>query len=87
MWGHFGMMEDHVHHLHLGFYKGDIFTEKPDIQRDVTPILEELRKLRPDIITLAFDPEGNGPDTHYKVLQTIAEAIRLWSQELTLLLQ
>lgn len=81
VWGHFGMMEDHVHHLHLGFYKGDIFTEKPDIQRDVTPILEELRKLRPDIITLAFDPEGNGPDTHYKVLQTIAEAIRLWSQE------
>ena len=26
---------------------------------------------------MAFDPEGTGPDTHYKVLQVIAEALRL----------
>ena len=45
------------------------------------PILEELRAIKPDIISLAFDPEGSGPDTHYKVLQAIADAIRLWGQE------
>ena len=33
------------------------------------------------IISLALDPEGSGPDTHYKVLQVIAEAIRLWAKE------
>ncbi|MBQ9508610.1 MAG: 6-phosphogluconolactonase [Bacteroidales bacterium] len=81
VWGHFGMMEDHVHHLRLGFYKGDMFTEKPDLQRDVLPILQELRTIKPDIISLAFDPEGSGPDTHYKVLQTLAEAIKEWGKE------
>ena len=28
-----------------------------------------------------MDPEGSGPDTHYKVHQTIAQAVRLWSKE------
>ena len=81
VWGHFGMMQDRVHHLRLGFYKGDIFTENPNRTRDVMPILEELRAIKPDVITLAFDPEGSGPDTHYKVLQAIADAVRLWRDE------
>ncbi len=81
VWAHFGMTEDRVHHLRLGFYKGDIFTENPNRERDVMPILEELRTIKPDIISLAFDPEGSGPDTHYKVLQAIADAIRLWRKE------
>jgi glucosamine-6-phosphate deaminase len=75
------MMEERVHHLRLGFYKGDIFTENPNRERDVMPILNELRAIKPDIVTLAFDPEGSGPDTHYKVLQAIADAIRLWRKE------
>lgn len=81
VWGHFGFMEDRVHHLRLGFYTGDLVTESPDRNRDVMPILEELRTIKPDIITLAFDPEGSGPDTHYKVLQAIADAVRLWREE------
>ena len=81
VWAHFGMMEERVHHLRLGFYKGDIFTENPNRERDVMPILNELRTIKPDIVTLAFDPEGSGPDTHYKVLQAIADAIRLWRKE------
>lgn len=81
VWAHFGYKVKNVHHLRLGFYTGDIFTEQPDRERDVTPILEHLRQLNPTVISLAFDPEGSGPDTHYKVLQTIAEAIRLWGKE------
>jgi len=81
VWAHFGMTEERVHHLRLGFYKGDIFTENPNRERDVMPILNELRTIKPDIISLAFDPEGSGPDTHYKVLQAVADAIRLWSKE------
>lgn len=81
VWACFGMTSDNVHHLRLGFYTGDIFTEKPNRQRDVEPVLEQLRKIRPTVVSLAFDPEGSGPDTHYKVLQTIAEALREWSKE------
>ncbi|MCF8226536.1 MAG: hypothetical protein K9J30_11725 [Bacteroidales bacterium] len=81
VWAHFGYKVNNVHHLRLGFYTGDIFTEQPTFARDVTPILDQLKEYNPTVISLAFDPEGSGPDTHYKVLQTIAEAIRIWSQE------
>ena len=78
VWGHYGTPIKNVHHLRLGFYKGDIFTEDPTIDRDVQPILEYLEKIRPTVVTLALDPEASGPDTHYKVMQAIAEAIRLY---------
>jgi len=81
VWAHFGVQVKNLHHLRLGFYTGDIFTEQPERSRDVIPILEMLRKLKPTVISLALDPEGSGPDTHYKVLQAIAEAVRLWGKE------
>lgn len=81
VWAHFGVQVKNVHHLRLGFYTGDIFTEQPDKERDVQPILKMLKELRPTVISLALDPEGSGPDTHYKVLQAIAAAIREWQKE------
>lgn len=81
VWAHFGIQVANVHHLRLGFYTGDVFTEQPNRERDVKPILDELRKIKPTVVSLAFDPEGSGPDTHYKVLQAIADALRLWSKE------
>ena len=81
VWAYFGIETKNVHHLRLGFYTGDIFTEQPKRDRDVQPILEKLREIRPTVVSLAFDPEGSGPDTHYKVLQVIAEALRMWSKE------
>ena len=81
VWAHFGVQVKNIHHLRLGFYTGDIFTEQPEKNRDVIPVLEQLRKLKPTVISLALDPEGSGPDTHYKVLQAIAEAVRLWGEE------
>ena len=81
VWSYFGVQVKNMHHLRLGFYTGDIFTEQPERSRDVQPVLEMLRKIQPTIISLAMDPEGSGPDTHYKVLQTIAEALRIWSKE------
>lgn len=81
VWAYFGIQTKNVHHLRLGFYTGDIFTEQPNRQRDVEPLLEKLREIKPTVISLAFDPEGSGPDTHYKVLQVIADAVRLWSKE------
>ncbi|MGQ1784547.1 glucosamine-6-phosphate isomerase [Saccharicrinis sp. GN24d3] len=81
VWAHSGVQVKNVRHLRLGFYTGDIFTEQPNRERDVLPILEEFRKEKPTVISLALDPEGSGPDTHYKVLQAIADAVRLWSKE------
>ena len=81
VWAHFGLPVKNVHHLRLGFYQGDIFTEQPDDKRDVLPILEEFRKFKPTVISLAMDPEGSGPDTHYKVLKAIAAAVKEWKNE------
>jgi glucosamine-6-phosphate deaminase len=53
----------------------------PNFSRDVFPILNQLRELKPTVITVAIDSEGLGPNTHYKVMQSIAEAIRLWNEE------
>ena len=81
VWACFGIQTKNVNHLRLGFYTGDVFTEQPKLDRDVEPILEELKRIKPTVVSLAFDPEGSGPDTHYKVLQVIAEALRTWSKE------
>ncbi len=81
VWAHFGVQVKNIRHLRLGFYTGDIFTEEPEKSRDVEPILGLLRSLNPTVLSLAFDPEGSGPDTHYKVLQAIAEALRIRAGE------
>lgn len=81
VWAHFGVQVKNVHHLRLGFYTGDIFTEQPDKKRDVEPIVNLFRQVNPTKISLTLDPEGSGPDTHYKVLQATAEAVRQWAEE------
>ena len=81
IWAHYGVPVKNVHHLRLGFYKGDVFTEQPDRSRDIPPILDAFREVNPTVISLAFDPEGSGPDTHYKVLQAIAAAVTEWGKE------
>ncbi|MBN1478751.1 PIG-L family deacetylase [candidate division KSB1 bacterium] len=78
VWAHFGFNSRSVEHLRLGFYKGDIFTENPEFSRDVRPVRELMERIEPTVVTLAFDPEGSGPDTHYKVMQAIAEAVKAY---------
>ncbi len=81
VWGHYGITTEAVHHLRLGFYQGDIFTEEPTLNRDVLPILRLLEQVQPTVVTLALDPEASGPDTHYKVLQALAEALKLYTHK------
>lgn len=81
VWAFFGFNTSSVSHMRLGFYQGDIFTENPEMDRDVIPILQLLKKIKPSIVTVALDPEGSGPDTHYKVLQATAEALKLYEKE------
>jgi glucosamine-6-phosphate deaminase len=63
------------HHLRMGFYTSDIFAPQPEFERDSAPILSLLLREEPDVVTVALDPEGSGPDTHYKVLQAITAAL------------
>ncbi len=77
VWGYYGWQCQNIRHLRLSFYTGDIFTKEPTMAQDVPPIVAELARLDPDVVTVAFDPEASGPDTHYKVMQALAEAIRV----------
>lgn len=81
VWAYNGVQVSNVHHLHLGFYKDSGVTKGPNMERDVMPILNQFREIQPDIISVVIDPEGSGPDTHYKVLQATAAAIAEWSKE------
>jgi glucosamine-6-phosphate deaminase len=85
VWAYAGTSLSHIHHLRLGLYeeraKAPEPVEGPNYERDVLPILNQLRELKPTVITVAIDSEGLGPNTHYKVMQSIAEAIRLWNEE------
>jgi len=81
VWAHYGIMVKNVHHLRLSFYQGSSSSNQTNFEGDVLPILEDFRKYKPTVISLAMDPQGSGPDTHYKVLQAIAKAVEAWSKE------
>jgi len=81
VWAHYGVKVQNIEHMRLGFYTGDIFTPLPERKRDVEPVLDLMKRINPTVLSVAFDPEGSGPDTHYKVLQAVAEALRQWKKE------
>jgi glucosamine-6-phosphate deaminase len=49
----------------------------PSLEDDALPMANLIRARQPDILTVAFDPEGTGPDTHYKVLTVVAAGLRI----------
>jgi glucosamine-6-phosphate deaminase len=81
LWAYFGIDTSAISALRLGFYKGDIFSEEPEVDRDVIPIFQLIKKVKPNVLSVAFDPEGSGPDTHYKALQAVAEALRMYEKD------
>jgi len=80
LWGYFGWQSANVRHLRLGFYTGDIFSPSPTVERDVPPLLSLLEETAPDLVSTVLDPEASGPDTHYKALQTLSEALRQYAE-------
>ena len=83
VWAYAGTSLGHIHHLRLGLYdQGSQSLSNGSVHdHDVQTILAHLRKLKPTTITVAIDHVGLGPNTHYKVMQSIAEAVRLWNEE------
>lgn len=80
VWAHFGMGADRVSHLHLPFYSDDIFPHYPDFDHDVKPISDLLERIQPTVVSLALDPEGSGPDTHFKCLIALSMALEDYHQ-------
>eukprot|EP00443_Scrippsiella_acuminata_P014913 CAMPEP_0115211776 /NCGR_PEP_ID=MMETSP0270-20121206/22938_1 /TAXON_ID=71861 /ORGANISM="Scrippsiella trochoidea, Strain CCMP3099" /LENGTH=816 /DNA_ID=CAMNT_0002625475 /DNA_START=34 /DNA_END=2485 /DNA_ORIENTATION=+ len=81
VWGYIGWQLPNISHLRLGFYTADIFAPEPTHQRDVMPILKLMRDIKPNVVSVALDPEASGPDTHYKVLQAATAAIEQYADE------
>jgi glucosamine-6-phosphate deaminase len=81
LWAYFGIEASAIRPLRLGFYTGDIFSQEPEINRDILPIYDYIAEVKPDIVTVAFDPEGSGPDTHYKALQAVAGALKMYEEK------
>ncbi len=75
VWAYFGIDMDHVYHLRLPFYSANIFPDYPNEEQDVKPIVRLFDSIKPTIVTLALDPEGSGPDTHFKALIALADAL------------
>ena len=50
------------------------------LEADVLPVVRLLEEVRPDVVSVALDPEASGPDTHYKVLQAVTEALKRYEQ-------
>ncbi|MDD8046867.1 MAG: glucosamine-6-phosphate deaminase [Verrucomicrobiota bacterium] len=80
LWGYFGWTCENVKHLRLGFYTGDLFTKEPSVEDDIMPIVDLIEGVEPDILSVALDPEASGPDTHYKVLQSVARALEVYEE-------
>jgi len=83
VWGYIGWQLPNISHLRLGFYTADIFAPEPTHHRDVLPVLSLMRKVKPNVVSVALDPEASGPDTHYKVLQAATSAIEQYAKEAT----
>jgi glucosamine-6-phosphate deaminase len=79
LWLSHGMQLTDISHERLGFYKGDIFNQDPE-EQDVEDVLKLLLDIEPNRISLALDPEGSGPDTHYKVLLAVSRAVSRYRQ-------
>jgi len=78
VWAHFGLDIRDIYHLQLKFYSDNMFPKDLNFEQDVKPIVDLLMKIKPTTITLALDPEGSGPDTHYKTLLAIRRALQAY---------
>lgn len=65
-----------VSHMRSKFYNDDYFNPMP-LDEDIQAFVDLLNEYKPDIVTVALDPQGTGPDTHFKVMQLVASALNM----------
>lgn len=69
-----GVPLDNLVNLRSKFHSANFF-EQFSKKIDFNPMVKLIEKTNPDIISLALDPEGTGPETHFMTLQMISSAI------------
>jgi hypothetical protein len=47
-----------IHHMRSKFYTDDFFCPMPSLEDDAMPFANLVRARKPELITVAFDPEG-----------------------------
>ncbi len=67
---------DGVRHFDAQFYYDDTAAA---LQQDVCNFVTYLHQVQPDVITVAMDPCGVGPQSHFATLQVIAQALQLYN--------
>lgn len=69
---------NNVRHMHAQCYD-----DPSDVcfARDVDSTLAYLEQIQPDIITVAFDPAGVGPASHFMTLQVITQALQQYCKQ------
>ena len=80
VWALSKMPMNRIHHMRSEFYTDDFFCPMPSLEGDAMPFANLIRARQPDLVTVAFDPEGTGPDTHYKVLQVVSAGLKISMQ-------
>lgn len=78
LWAMHNVPLSRIHHMRSKFYTGEHFNPLPSLEQDAKPMIALLENIQPDIVTVTMDPEGTGPDTHYKVLQVVAQSLKNW---------
>lgn len=73
-----GIEPELIHPLRLALYQSSYLKNYIGEKRDINSILSLIKKINPDVITVALDPKGTGPDTHFKALSALAKSIRLY---------
>jgi glucosamine-6-phosphate deaminase len=71
LWKLIGLSQGQVLHMRSKFYH-----DLTKASEDIHVLGNEIEKFSPDILTLAMDPFETGPETHHKVLQVIASALK-----------
>ncbi len=71
LWKLMGLSYSQVLHMRSKFYQ-----DLTKASEDIDVLAKEVEKFSPDILTLAMDPFETGPETHHKVLQVIACALK-----------
>ena len=73
LWALHNIPLERITHMRAQFYQ----QKNKNHNANVQALLKLIDTIDPHIITLAFDPPTTGSDTHYKVLQVVAEALRM----------
>lgn len=67
---------ENINHFRALFYQASEQTFQQALQADVDRLSRYLEAVKPDIITIALDPQGIGPKNHFTTLQLITRALQ-----------